>query len=34
MEGNTLLRTHQYAYQDNEIGRKIEQKKFESEKCV
>lgn len=28
MEGNTLLRTHQYAYQDNEIGRKIEQNKI------
>ncbi len=28
MEGNTLLRTHQYAYRDNEIGRKIEQNKI------
>ena len=28
MEGNTLLRTHQYKYNDNEIGTMIEKNKI------
>ena len=38
MEGNTLLRKHQYEYQDNYIGQKIEQKKISNQmnalKCI
>jgi CRISPR-associated protein Cas1 len=31
MEGNTLLRKHQYEYQDNYIGQKIEQNKISNQ---
>ena len=31
MEGNTLLRRHQYEYSANDIGRKIEQNKIENQ---
>lgn len=31
MEGNTLLRKHQYEYVENEIGRKIEQNKIRNQ---
>mgnify|MGYP004526569353 FL=1 len=38
MEGNTLLRKHQYEYQDNYIGQKIEQNKISNQmnalKCI
>lgn len=38
MEGNTLLRKHQYEYQDNYIGQKIEQNKIYNQmnalKCI
>ena len=32
MEGNTLLRRHQYEYTENDIGRKIEQNKIFNQK--
>lgn len=31
MEGNTLLRIHQYEYSENDIGRKIEQNKIKNQ---
>lgn len=35
MEGNILLRRHQYEYTENDIGRKIEQNKiFNQKKCI
>lgn len=34
MEGNTLLRKHQYEYTENDIGRKIEQNKIKNQSQV
>ena len=34
MEGNTLLRKHQYEYTDNDIGRKIEQNKIKNQSQI
>lgn len=34
MEGNTLLRKHQYEYNETDIGRKIEQNKIYNQKCA
>lgn len=31
MEGNTLLRMHQYEYKENDIGRRIEQNKIQNQ---
>lgn len=32
MEGNTLLRIHQYSYTDNDIGRMIEKNKISNQR--
>lgn len=34
MEGNTLLRKHQYEYTENDIGRKIEQNKIKNQSQI
>ena len=34
MEGNTLLRKHQYEYEENDIGRKIEQNKIKNQSQI
>lgn len=34
MEGNTLLRRHQYEYTENDIGRKIEQNKIKNQSQI